>query len=668
MDFHSLTRRDLQSLCKMNKIPANKTNLAMADAHTALEIVEGLEEYLNRSDSNVLQSPTSVAKLPPNTAARTTRRNTSVKAEPQPSSSQLVNRSCRLVSKKSLDGEMDQENVAQEAKTNNVKFEANVAKTPAARSTRKAPRATSYISKVLESKKGELVQSAYSTRRSTRLLEKCMADLSSPETTENSEVVPCRDLNLEIFVDLRDISVLDTNIETNKGDEVISDEKETEKSLVQVNKQEGTLEADKAISEEGSKQNDNDQEIGDTEIYIDLGDILVSEHANTETNNDNEESKNVQAFDSLVQVEHQETEDAIQDNIFETEKTNTFDEAMMNRTAGVSEAEPEEDNSGVDLDGTISEADSNQTDNRETEHATQVNDSETEKINTLDEDKMVDQTEGDSETEPEEGTEIYVDLGDNSVLENANSEIINDNKGQKSQSRSTVHEEDAMVDQSEGDSEAESEEDSSGVDSNDTISEADSNQADNQETEQTIQENDPETEKINTFDEETVVDQTDGDSKAEPEEDSSGVDSDGTISEADSNQADNQETEHKIQENDHELEKINTFDEEAVVDQTDGDSEAESEDDSSGVDSDGIIYEADSNQADNQETEHAIQENDHETEKINTFVIEAVVDQTDGDVEGDNSGVDSDVTISEADPNQAVHGSDIADAEMILSE
>lgn len=63
---------------------------------------------------------------------------------------------------------------------------------------------------------------------------------------------------------------------------------ETEKSLVQVNKQEGTLEADKAISEEGSKQNDNDHEIGDTEIYIDLGDILFSEHANTETNNDNE--------------------------------------------------------------------------------------------------------------------------------------------------------------------------------------------------------------------------------------------------------------------------------------------------------------------------------------------------------------------------------------------
>ncbi|WZZ91035.1 hypothetical protein YC2023_119614 [Brassica napus] len=205
-------------------------------------------------------------------------------------------------------------------------------------------------------------------------------------------------------------------------------------SLVQVNKQEETLEADKAISKEGSKQNDNDHEIGDTEIYIDLGDILVSEHANTETNNDNEESKNVQAFDSLVQVEHQETEEAIHENFFENEKTNTLVEAVMNRTDGVSEAEPEEDNSSVDSDGTISEAGSNQTDNRETEHAIQVNDSETEKTNTLDKDKMVDQTDGDSETEPE------------------------------------------------GDSEAESEEDSSGVDSDDIISEADSNQADNQET------------------------------------------------------------------------------------------------------------------------------------------------------------------------------------------
>lgn len=39
MDFHSLTRKELQTLCKKNKIPANITNVAMADALKALEIV-----------------------------------------------------------------------------------------------------------------------------------------------------------------------------------------------------------------------------------------------------------------------------------------------------------------------------------------------------------------------------------------------------------------------------------------------------------------------------------------------------------------------------------------------------------------------------------------------------------------------------------------------------
>lgn len=39
MDFDSLPRRDLQFFCKQNKIPANMTNIAMADALKALEIV-----------------------------------------------------------------------------------------------------------------------------------------------------------------------------------------------------------------------------------------------------------------------------------------------------------------------------------------------------------------------------------------------------------------------------------------------------------------------------------------------------------------------------------------------------------------------------------------------------------------------------------------------------
>lgn len=39
MDFHTLTRKELQTLCKKNKIPANIANGAMADALSALEFV-----------------------------------------------------------------------------------------------------------------------------------------------------------------------------------------------------------------------------------------------------------------------------------------------------------------------------------------------------------------------------------------------------------------------------------------------------------------------------------------------------------------------------------------------------------------------------------------------------------------------------------------------------
>ncbi|CAA6669572.1 unnamed protein product [Spirodela intermedia] len=62
MDFHSLPRRDLQSLCKMNKIPANMTNIAMADALQALSMLQAMEEKKKRAalatlDDNCIFSP-----------------------------------------------------------------------------------------------------------------------------------------------------------------------------------------------------------------------------------------------------------------------------------------------------------------------------------------------------------------------------------------------------------------------------------------------------------------------------------------------------------------------------------------------------------------------------------------------------------------------------------
>ncbi|KAD4981755.1 hypothetical protein E3N88_18426 [Mikania micrantha] len=84
MDFHSLTRRELQSLCKLNKIPANITNIAMADALKSLQIVVGIEtadlgEKVEASHTRCRTSTRQKAKTTetetlPSTVSRTTRR------------------------------------------------------------------------------------------------------------------------------------------------------------------------------------------------------------------------------------------------------------------------------------------------------------------------------------------------------------------------------------------------------------------------------------------------------------------------------------------------------------------------------------------------------------------------------------------------------------------
>lgn len=258
--------------------------------------------------------------------------------------------------------------------------------------------------------------------------------------------------------------------------------------------------------------------------------------------------------------------------------------------------------------------------------------------------------------------EVLKNDDDTPVLEDANTETTNDNKGMN-QIKSTNHFSSFTFLNPNVFSFAESKD----FETFERLV-----QVDHHVPEEAIQEKDSEPEKTNTFHEETMVDLTDGDLEAEPEEDDSGVDSDGTLSEADSNQAEYQETEVATQENDSVAKKINTSVEDTVV-ETDGDSESEQEGDDSGIDLDGTISEADSNQVNQQETEHAAEENDFEAEKINTFVEDIMVDQTDGgsetEQEGDDSGADSDGTISEADSYQAIQGSDIADGKkMILPE
>ncbi|KAI3929630.1 hypothetical protein MKX01_025798 [Papaver californicum] len=65
MDFHSLTRRQLQSLCKKNKIPANMTNVAMADALSSLTTVEGIEDIGKSMPETPLTTRKTVAATKP---------------------------------------------------------------------------------------------------------------------------------------------------------------------------------------------------------------------------------------------------------------------------------------------------------------------------------------------------------------------------------------------------------------------------------------------------------------------------------------------------------------------------------------------------------------------------------------------------------------------------
>ncbi|CAL9089365.1 unnamed protein product [Musa textilis] len=74
MDFHSLPRRELQALCKKNRIPANMTNVAMADALQSLFAVGGMEtieEALqNQSPKNVQASSTYLTRSSRRISAR----------------------------------------------------------------------------------------------------------------------------------------------------------------------------------------------------------------------------------------------------------------------------------------------------------------------------------------------------------------------------------------------------------------------------------------------------------------------------------------------------------------------------------------------------------------------------------------------------------------------
>ncbi|XP_028805692.1 uncharacterized protein LOC114760601 isoform X2 [Neltuma alba] len=185
MDFHTLSRKQLQALCKKNKIPANMTNVAMANSLAALEQVEGIEEVMNPVDCDAQKFPDEKGVGTP--ACRTATRRKPVTEEPE---STKISTRLRRGTRARNDEEIDQENK-----------DLNVPVTPAVPTTRRrAPAAsnrrkkedenpTDHVPKTPAASSSRVkATSAYNTRKSVRLLEKNLSKMKLEDKEETGSV------------------------------------------------------------------------------------------------------------------------------------------------------------------------------------------------------------------------------------------------------------------------------------------------------------------------------------------------------------------------------------------------------------------------------------------------------------------------------------------------
>ncbi|GFQ02188.1 hypothetical protein PHJA_002362700 [Phtheirospermum japonicum] len=209
MDFHTLARRDLQALCKKNKIPANITNVAMADALKALKLVEGIEEFMQQSQSGTTQSSIDSLETPevtspfvPPTAGRSTRRTNIPK--PAPESVNPMTRTRRTARKTQVKDADAIETPAMVPQTNRKKVTMASARLnmdsqlkECADEGKKDFLTTPAAGVTSRRKKAEesTVTRAYSTRRSTRLAEKSSVEISNEVSKdgENEEKMDLKD-------------------------------------------------------------------------------------------------------------------------------------------------------------------------------------------------------------------------------------------------------------------------------------------------------------------------------------------------------------------------------------------------------------------------------------------------------------------------------------------
>ncbi|CAJ1934053.1 unnamed protein product [Sphenostylis stenocarpa] len=219
-------RKQLQALCKKNKIPANITNVAMAENLTAMDKVEGLDEILNPIEGDAgtpnvnirMAGRASTQRKAPRAEAEGSNVKVSVSARPLrgagagqgvveqknkdanvPPGTPAV--SVRRATAVSTRRKKEVEMVEEDGDKKGVEGQPlDVPKTPVAASVsrRRATGRSVRSTKKIENTGGTSVQRTYGTRRSVRLLEKDMSKMGLIDTEDTGSVKIDDDVSQEL--------------------------------------------------------------------------------------------------------------------------------------------------------------------------------------------------------------------------------------------------------------------------------------------------------------------------------------------------------------------------------------------------------------------------------------------------------------------------------------
>ncbi|KAJ1410208.1 hypothetical protein SESBI_22121 [Sesbania bispinosa] len=402
MDFHSLSRKELQTLCKKNKIPANTTNVAMADALAALPQVEGLDEFLNPKEE--CDAGAGTPDIHHRKACRASTQKKSVK---EPESSKVSTRlrgGARTGNAEGLVAEQENKdgNVPDtpamlpgsrrrvpavstrrkkevemlEDDKNGVQGKPmDVAKTPAPAPRSRARATGRTVCTKTETPGGDtsMQQAHYSTRRSVRLLGKGLSKMSLMDTEADMGLAKIDDVSEELSMGSVSQHVEDLSDTENGASLEVSSLNNNDSALVSGTENDGLL--DEQQEEVSGKVNDMVDEPHDSKLEESFETCDDSKGSN-EGDDDHQEKIN-------------ETEDlnvAVGNNIQNFEAMDDFDEKAADEkdvrenieyssdvTGASSDKIAEEDasseNSGADIEVCIESFDDNKKESMEVENA-----------------------------------------------------------------------------------------------------------------------------------------------------------------------------------------------------------------------------------------------------------------------------------------------------------